>query len=102
GAETRQARLGGAVEPHRDDLTDMEPEQAGPHRSRDELVGATGTGHAALDGRGPVLVEVEAVDAASRIHMGGGGKAGRAIGPEGDAEDADPALDPSHIGEPSD
>jgi hypothetical protein len=55
-------------------------EQTGSRRGRDELIGALRVGHAAVDGRGPVLVEVEAIDAADRIQLGD--EIGGAVGPQ--------------------
>ena len=101
-SETGHLRLRGGVRADGHDLVEMDPQQLRAERGRHELVDPVGIGEAALDRGDTVEVGGETGLAAGGVDVVGDREVRGAVAKEGDRDDADPALDPLHLGESRD
>ena len=102
GAEARLGHLGTGVDPDRDELSDVQPEQTRRQGSHHDLVSPTGIGHPPGDDGQAVLVEEEAVDAGDRFDVAEIALAGDVAGAERGGIDRDGGFDVLHAGQSAD
>lgn len=99
--EPGRFRLLSGVKAHRNDGTHMQPEQVSCLPAHDHLTGSARIGHAPLDDGDPVLIEIQAVDAADGGHLGAdrGALDRGAISPQHDSVRLDGDLGPPDLGQ---